>query len=277
MKSYKQEYSLLRCLMKPFLLFTLIIGWQAKTAAQSKNEDLKCYNIAVSLFESYKKQIRETLDKIYPTKIPLSVQDSAGLEIYDIYNSQMLILDDTDKQERVDKIIRNLTNYIKEPQGFKYEVFIVNANNANAITCGGKIFISDTLIDFCENDDELACFISHEIMHNELGHIELQLRDEKFLNLVFNHYAETIEDYIDYLKNPFLQEDEANCDMYGLDLAYAAGFEVCAFKKFLNRMSEKENDKGIFEEFLSTHPSSKLRANCIGQYIQKYFQTSCNM
>jgi len=263
--------------MKPFLLLIMIIGWQAKAAAQSKNEDLKCYKIVVSLFESYKKQIREALDKIYPTKIPVSVQDSAGLELYDMFNNQGLILVDKDKQERVDKIIQNLTNKIKEPKGFKYDVFIINVQSANAITYGGKIFISDTLIDFCENDDELACFISHEIMHNELGHIELQLRDEKFLNLVFNHYAETVDDYISYFKDPFLQEDEANCDMYGLDLAHDAGFEVCSFKNFWNRMSEKDNDRGFFEDFLSTHPSSKLRANCIGQYIQKYFQDSCNM
>ena len=257
-------------------LFMLVFLGNVHSFAQSKEKDLACYNFISSSFEKQKKLIRWGLNYIFPDKISVEMQDSAGREMVEYYESGELLLDDKVKQNRLDRILDKLVRQLPDPLGFNYEIFISDEKYVNAWTLGGKILITDSLLSFCRNDDELACIISHEIMHNELGHIELEMRDGDLIKMLFSSYSGKAEYILSFFRDPFLQEDEAYSDMYGIDLADAAGFNICSFKDFWERMDEEDGeDDDFFSRISSTHPSSKSRSICIANYISKNYKKGC--
>ena len=77
-----------------------------------------------------------------------------------------------ERYNRMKSIMNKLISKISSPRGFTYRIFLFDADELNAFTCGGKIFVTRKMYNFCQNDSELAAIIGHEIAHNELKHIK---------------------------------------------------------------------------------------------------------
>lgn len=175
---------------------------------------------------------------------------------------------------RVDKIMEALLKNLDPQSPYSYEWHIVQSEDVNAFTAGAQIFITMAMIDFTESDDELAMVLSHEIHHNELGHINKQLRKQ----LIARNWLGEMADYgilaNNILTMPFNQENEVYCDLHGLDLAVAFGYDGCQSITFWNRMGKNETqDK--FTKFLRTHPFSKERVGCLRKHIDVNYTVSC--
>jgi predicted Zn-dependent protease len=159
---------------------------------------------------------------------------------------------------------------------FNYEWHIINAKEINAFTAGGQIFITTGIIDFAKSDDELACVIGHEIYHNELGHITDKLREMKMANNILGDgLGEIAMVASNLLTGSFNQENEAYCDMYGLDLAVKAGYNGCSAIDLWQRMSENENSKDEISKLFRSHPYSADRSNCIHHHIDQNYKEKC--
>ncbi|MFM7729772.1 MAG: M48 family metallopeptidase, partial [Flavobacteriales bacterium] len=163
-----------------------------------------------------------------------------------------------------------LVRHIQNPKGFDYEIFYLNSDELNAFTVGGKIFITKKMYAFCENNDELACVIGHEICHNELGHIRRQIQSERLLQS-----AVVVKNI---LTLSFGQKKEAHCDMMGVDLAIAAGYNGCVAVGLWKRMKEEseEGDTNAFLNLLRSHPYSEIRSVCLDAHIQTNYGHSCS-
>ncbi|MFM7310177.1 MAG: M48 family metallopeptidase [Flavobacteriales bacterium] len=167
-------------------------------------------------------------------------------------------------------LLRRLVRHIQNPKGFDYEIFYLNSDELNAFTVGGKIFITKKMYAFCENNDELACVIGHEICHNELGHIRRQIQSERLLQS-----AVVVKNI---LTLSFGQKKEAHCDMMGVDLAIAAGYNGCVAVGLWKRMKEEseEGDTNAFLNLLRSHPYSEIRSVCLDAHIQTNYGHSCS-
>lgn len=173
------------------------------------------------------------------------------------------------------KVLWKLKNGIKSPKGFDYKIYYLQSDELNSFTCGGKIFFTSGMYKFCKNEDEIACIIGHEIGHNELGHIRDNLSRIK-----------TMEEFGDIglisltlgkmLITPFNQKNEVASDFYGLDLAFAAGYDACQNIKLWKRMQESEGTQTMIDSFMSTHPCSGARANCSSNHLEKNYNISCS-
>ena|SRR5690554_312323 len=167
-------------------------------------------------------------------------------------------------KKRTDKIFNQLIAVLEDPR-MEYKYYIIKSSEINAFTAGGLIFITTEIIDFTKNDDELACIIGHEIYHNELGHINKLIRKEKAVQNWFGEYADWTLIASNIAGASFNQENEAYCDMYGVDLAIKAGYNGQAASEFWSRMKSSSNQ---VEKIFSTHPFSEERMSCIEEHIE---------
>ncbi len=184
------------------------------------------------------------------------------------------ILDSGEKVDYLNRILKSLTSHLIDSKGFLYKIYLIQSDELNAFTCGGKIFFTSGMLDFCKNNNEVAAIIGHEIAHNELGHISENISRVK-----------TAEKYGDLgilsavvgqvLTTPFNQKNETHCDFYGIDLMISSGYKPCAAVSLWKRMSELDPDYDAYSNFLSTHPYSGKRTVCCRNHISTNYSNNC--
>ena len=182
-----------------------------------------------------------------------------------------------ERSNKLEFILSQLVSNIDTPRGFNYKIFLIQSNEINAWTCGGRIYFTTTMYDFTESNDEIAGIIGHEIYHNELGHINKMLRAQKIseqtLGPDFGGIASTIDGII---RSPFGKKDEAHCDFKGADLCIKTDFESCDIVTLWARMSENEGQSDALSEFLSSHPLSSQRRDCLKNHLKTNYQKVCD-
>jgi len=210
--------------------------------------------------------------------VEVSVSDEIefGKEFFVECIKNFTVIEQGKDVQRLNSILKKLTDKIRSPRGVNYSITLLDTNMLNAFTTGGYIFVTTKMLNFCLSDDELACIIGHEIAHNELGHINDHIKRYKTAE---SYLGEGLGDFSAYLGSilatPLNQKDEAHCDMLGIDLAMAAGYNVCSCISLWKRMQEKEGEYDQILTILSSHPYSGKRADCAKNHISTNYQTSC--
>jgi len=197
-------------------------------------------------------------------EVGISEEIKVGKELKKDVEKEFTFSNSSLYKKRVGDIFNQLMAVLKSPR-MEYQWYIIESSEINAFTAGGLLFITTGIIDFTKNDDELACIIGHEIYHNELGHINKLIRKEKAAQNWFGDYADWTLIASSIAGASFNQENEAYCDMYGVDLAIKAGFDGQAASQFWSRMESGSNQVG---KIFRTHPFSEERMDCIDEHIE---------
>ncbi len=115
---------------------------------------------------------------------------------------------EANKVELVNKIYKRLYDVA----GFKEmpPIFLVSTPEVNAWTDGSSIVVTTALLDFLENENELALIIAHEMSHDILA----QTTDGTIQN------------------QPRMEE---NADRLGSFLMMQAGYDLCSGREFMQR------------------------------------------
>lgn len=203
-------------------------------------------------------------------KVTIGEEENVGNQLLNDCRNEYQFIETGLKIQNIRAILKHLTEQIKEPKGFHYQIYLIESDELNAFTAGAKIFVTTKMYSFCNSNDELACVIGHEINHNELGHIKEHLQKERLITAEGAALAQlaTIS---------FGQKKETHCDMTGIDLAIAAGYNGCLNIELWKRM-QKEFDEGeynAFENLLRSHPYSEKRANCSNAHILSNYDFDC--
>ena len=222
--------------------------------------------------------IRVDLVDEYGSEVTIDEEMEAGYECYQELEEAGDLVFNSDYQ-RLQSILSRCVREIPDPRGFDYKVYLVGSDELNAFTVGGYIFFYQGMLDFVENDDELAAIMGHEIFHNELEHVRQNLSEMKTiqeLNPFGGIFEEILLSVNQMLSSPFNQKQETECDLHGIDLMMAAGYNGCASATLWERMAEYGEDWGVFN-VISSHPYSGDRKNCCENHIeQNYPSHSCN-
>jgi predicted Zn-dependent protease len=150
----------------------------------------------------------------------------------------------------------------------------MTSDEINAFTCGGRIYITSSMLNFCTSDSELAAIIGHEIAHNELWHINESLSREKTAQSM-GSIGEMGSQIGFILTTSFNQKNEVYCDFWGIDLMKKGGYEVCDAVAVWNRMALNEGRVAIDEQLFSTHPYSSTRKTCCKHHILSTYNLIC--
>ena len=221
----------------------------------------------IDALEKIDSEITSTLG----AEITIEEEEKVGAQLLDDCRNTYQFIEEGLKIQNLKAILKSLTDQIRKPKGFHYEIFLIEAEELNAFTAGAKIFVTTKMYSFCQTNDELACVIGHEINHNELGHIKESLQKEQLL---------TVEGaaLVRIATISFGQKKETHCDMTGIDLAIAAGYNGCVNIELWKRM-QKEFEEGEFnalDNLMRSHPYSEKRATCSHQHILNNYGFDCS-
>jgi hypothetical protein len=215
------------------------------------------------------------------------VIDAAGVEVsiqeemdFGDQNHDELLKGSTivydERSDKLETILSGLVSNINAPRGFIYKIFLIQSDEINAWTCGGRIYYTTTMYSFTETNDEIAGIIGHEIYHNELGHINKMLKAQKISEQTFGPDFGGIASTIDgIIRSPFGKKDEAHCDFKGADLCIKTNYESCDIVELWERMSQNEGESDALTEFLSSHPLSSQRRDCLKNHLRNNYQINC--
>jgi len=173
--------------------------------------------------------------------------------------------------ERINNIADKITA-VSDRGDIGYHVYAIQAkeeekedgSNVNAFALpGGYIYIYDGLIDFVDNDDQLACVIAHEVGHIVAKHSIKKLQASMGYTLLSLATLSTGDSDLivgtNYaLANVLLaysREDELLADTLGARYAKRAGYNPRAMIDFLENLRQKKKEEPIRAKSLyRTHP-----------------------
>ena len=153
-----------------------------------------------------------------------------------------------------------------------YSVSLTRGSGVNAWADGKGIVVTTGMMDFVDNDDDLALVIGHELAHNTCGHIKKK-KGNIFLGTLLGTIA-TVGVGIDMRETGMLagaqmfsQSFEAEADYVGVYFASRAGFDANNAASLWRRMGESHpyaiNLKG------SSHPSTAKRFLAIKATVEE--------
>ncbi len=162
----------------------------------------------------------------------------------------------------------------------------------NAYAAPGRIILSQRMVSFCLNDDELALVVGHELAHHVQGHLvrgaghqvlgELlgeavtaftTLSPRQILQWRYSRVSPEIRNVAGRaVISVFSQDDEREADAYGLWYAYQAGYDLDKALAFWERLAAvKYHDPFARNYFLNNHPPPLERLARLKR-IAKYFK-----
>jgi predicted Zn-dependent protease len=207
-------------------------------------------------------------------KVSFKDEFNAGEELLRESKKKYTFINSGEKFQNLNSMLAKLVSKIQNRQSYTFNVYLIETDEINAWTCGGKIFFTTGIYNFCENNDEIASILGHEISHNLLGHINSRLKDLKIANQ-FGIPGMLAAAVGMAATQSIGQKNEAHSDLLGVDLVSAAGYKICEAISLWKRMSEKSGDFNVLSNFLSSHPHPEKRAICIANHIKTKYQLKC--
>jgi predicted Zn-dependent protease len=189
---------------------------------------------------------------------------------YPLYQNQAVTL-------YVNQVGQSVARKSSRPSTYRgYHFAVLDTSEPNAFACpGGIILITRGLLQQCQNEDELAAVLAHEVAHvaNKDGINSIskarwtevltatgteaarQFGGGVAANLV-NLFEGAIDDvFKTIVVNGYSRTAEANADRGAVSILSRAGYNPAALVSLLSKMSAKGGSGGIFR----THPPTSER------------------
>lgn len=199
--------------------------------------------------------------------ISIQEEQTLGEQISAQIASEMPLVDDAKLSSRVSYLGERLVNQLPR-KDFDYQFHVVNDPTPNAFTIpGGIIYAQTGLLDFVDDDDELAAVLAHEIAHAYERHPTKSLtRSYGFNYLVGLLFKEEpgklkkmgLELAAGTVLNAYGRDDEREADRIAFSLLKSSGFRTDGLLRFFKKM-QQNNPAEAPIPFLSTHPATSER------------------
>lgn len=162
----------------------------------------------------------------------------------------------------------------------------------NAYAAPGKIILTQRLVSFCLNDDELALIVGHEMAHQVQGHLirgaahrELGKMLGEAITAFSTFSLGRLLDWKHFQVDPnvrqvaqnavvsvFSQDEEREADIYGAWYAFQAGYDLDRGAAVWERVAAvDEKDPFLTTYFLASHPAPLerlARLKLVAQYFK---------
>lgn len=157
---------------------------------------------------------------------------------------------------------RRMTLSLEPILGCEVRGRLARSSQANAFADGRFAIMTTRLLEFVENEDELAVVMAHEIAHNMLGH-PARLESQKVPRGLLRGFGKNAA-------RVHATEEEA--DRLSLKLLWAAGYDVNAAIPFWRRLYARYNPIPL-PKLLRTHPNLGARERMIRETIAELGET----
>ncbi len=166
----------------------------------------------------------------------------------------------------------------KATNGCVYEFKLDESKEINAYADGKSIVVTEGMMDFAKDSNDLAVVLGHEYAHNVMGHIKAKKQNIGI--------GSVLGSLVDVLANTqgistggtfgdlgtmagaygYSKEFEKEADYVGLYITEAAGYDINKAPDFWRKMSLRDSDS-IHNGF--THPTNPERYIALGKTIRE--------
>ena len=209
-----------------------------------------------------------------------SLQMAYGKEFHEemMADGSFKLVNDPALQQKLNTILKDLLAVREDPSKIEYSIYILQDTTINAFTFGGRIYVTQAMLDKCSHSDALLyAIVGHEIGHSEMGHIKKTIQELELSHDIFGENGTTVFEIKKMLTASFNQKNELEADYYGINLTNELGYDVCTAVSFWKEMASSENRYNQLEDFFRTHPFSNLRAQCLTDHIRTNFGKDCGI
>lgn len=201
-----------------------------------------------------------------------SYENSLGAESYEEYKQEYPKSSNAEYNaalERCGNAIKAVANDLGGEE-FEWEFTVLDSEIQNAFCLpGGKVAVYTGLMDYMDNEAELAFVVGHEIGHaiarhggERMSRSILQSVGAVLVSAVFN--SEVIDAIYGTgteigIMLPYSRSNESEADAIGLILMARAGYDPSASYTFWKRFTNNAEGSSAIEAILSTHPCDSDR------------------
>jgi predicted Zn-dependent protease len=167
----------------------------------------------------------------------------------------------------------------------QWEFVVFDSAEKNAFVLpGGKVGFYKGLMDFTENDDQVAAVLGHEVGHVVARHAALRAGQQTATSLllqggsaILGSTAKMSSDQLNMVMAvagagatvgialPFSRQNETDADKLGVDYMHAAGYDVKQSIRLWEKMGAASTNRP--QEWMSTHPNPETRIQELKSYI----------
>lgn len=205
-----------------------------------------------------------------------------GKELYDEihHNNGYSVLDrdqNPNQYEKIETIIQDILNTgeVEHASDFDWTLTIIDEKeNVNAMCApGGYIFVYTGLLDFTQNDSELAGVLAHEIAHADKRHSTRQLTTVFGVQLLISFLTEgdtevgaQIAAGLINLKHS--RDHERQADEYSVKYLCNSNYDADGVGQFFSNFEEQEGN--MIESLISSHPNHKERIENVKKHKTEF-------
>ena len=175
------------------------------------------------------------------------------------------------KKIKIDRNGQILKFDINQIKICNYPIIFTQDKIVNAYADGKSIIMTQGMVDYAKDDNEIALVIAHELAHNDRGHLDAKKKNTLImgsigfiLDLMTIYYsggtaggdAQNTVMWSKIGSQAYSVEFEKDADYGGVYYAYRAGYDISNVKNFWERIGS-ENPKQI--AISSTHPATAER------------------
>lgn len=168
--------------------------------------------------------------------------------------------------ERDDKT-RQLAIPVTRACGFAIE--LGNADNINSYADGNRVMVTRGMLNFAQNDDEVAVLIAKGMAHNILGHAA-STRSTSTIGSVIDNLTSVRPDTSLLIGSagirPMPGELDAAADSLSLYLLARGGYNIDAASPFWRRL-DKTYPATVLNGYVANHPATTTRLAAIGTTV----------
>jgi len=153
-----------------------------------------------------------------------------------------------------------------------YRFAVLDTDEVNAFAApGGYVFVTRGALDLMESESELAALLGHEIAHVDLRHIVRRIQRMSTVQNLSQEFELTgpildavLAEAASTLFTGLERGDELASDSLGMLYATAAGYRADGMVRFLERMSQGEQQQRRgFAALRTTHPPATMRLEAV--------------
>jgi predicted Zn-dependent protease len=256
-----------------------------------RGENVDVWNVTEDIIEASEvsAEIKAVMRKDFTSKDRYYVGRATSAYIFSNYD----LIDDANLTEYLNQVGSTVALASKMSTTFNgYRFLAFEDDNPNAYaTPGGMILISTGMLKLCNNEDELAAVIAHEIEHVVRDHpMNAVNKDTKkralitiakfylakgaeestnidpgIISAMVNVMGDMASDITEVLNNGYERGTEYDADKGAVMTLHIAGYSVNALKIIISKLPyEEENSL-----YGSNHPSPEDRIQAIDEYIEE--------
>lgn len=219
----------------------------------------------------------------------LEDENKIGKEFYDRLSKHNLLIRD----EKVNDYITRLGNTILSKSSnvlFNFHFSVIRSSAINAFaTPGGYVYVNRGLINLCQNENELAGVLAHEIAHVNSRHIAQQIEKSQKINMA--SLAAILAGVFlggggvgteaalgltmatsTALSLKYSRENEEEADRIGMSYLVNAGYDGRGMLTFLKTMKNYEFYSNTLPSYFMTHPGTDERIGYIDSLLQSRYR-----